>query len=122
MVRPLTSFLPPFKLASRLQRASAPPGPPPVLPDEQLATLRRNTIGYLKRDNLKRIRELGGRARRGLLLAGPPGNGKTSACRWLWEECHRLRLEYSIVSPDVYKAARESCNPAQAVKQLFSVS
>jgi ATP-dependent 26S proteasome regulatory subunit len=87
-----------------------------------LATLHRNTIGYLRRDNLLRIRELGGRPRRGLLLSGPPGNGKTSACRWLWEECHRLRYEYRIVSPDMYQAARRGCNPVEEVKELFSVS
>ena len=64
-------------------------GPPPVLPDNQLEVLRQNTLGYLDRNNLKRIKELGGRPKRGLLLTGPPGNGKTSACRWLWEECQR---------------------------------
>jgi hypothetical protein len=111
-----------FRVALRLRRKPAVVGLPPVLEPERLATLRRNSIGYLQRDNLTRIRELGGRARRGILLSGPPGNGKTSACRWLWEECHRLRYEYRIVSPDMYRAARQSCNPVEAVKQLFSVS
>jgi SpoVK/Ycf46/Vps4 family AAA+-type ATPase len=88
---------------------------------DQFATLRQNSLGYLERDNLKRIKELGGRAKRGLLLTGPPGNGKTSACRWMWEECQRLGHEYQIVSPDAYQAARRSCNPVQAVKELFTV-
>jgi hypothetical protein len=111
-----------FRAALRLRRSSAAPGLPPVLPDEQLDTLRRNTIGFLRRDNLARIRELGGRPRRGVLLSGPPGNGKTSACRWLWEECHRLRFDYEIVSPDRYRAARQACDPVAAVKALFEVS
>jgi SpoVK/Ycf46/Vps4 family AAA+-type ATPase len=64
---------------------------------------------------------LGGRPKRGLLLTGPPGNGKTSACRWLWEECRRTGHEYQIVSPDAYQAARRSCNPVQAVRDLFTV-
>lgn len=111
-----------FRLVLRLGRTKVVDHPPPVLPDEQLEVLRQNTLGYLDRDNLKRIKELGGRAKRGLLLTGPPGNGKTSACRWLWEECQRHGYEYQIVSPDAYQAARRSCNPVQAVRELFTVS
>jgi SpoVK/Ycf46/Vps4 family AAA+-type ATPase len=99
-----------------------PEGLPPVLPDGQLDVLRQNTLGYLDRNNLKRIRDLGGRPKRGLLLTGPPGNGKTSACRWLWEECQRSGYEYQLVSPDAYQAARRSCNPVQAVRELFTVN
>jgi hypothetical protein len=110
-----------FRHVLRLSRQKAEHGPPPVLTDEQLEVLRQNTLGYLDRNNLKRIKELGGRAKRGLLLTGPPGNGKTSACRWLWESCQRLGYEYQIVSPDAYQAARRSCNPVQAVQALFTV-
>ena len=84
--------------------------------------LHQNTIGYLDRRNLRRIRELGGRPKRGLLLTGPPGNGKTSACRWLRNECLRLGLEHQEVGPDAYQPARQSCNPVQAVRDLFTVN
>jgi hypothetical protein len=111
-----------FRAVLRLGRTKVDDHPPPVMPDEQFEALRQNTLDYLERDNLKRIKELGGRAKRGLLLTGPPGNGKTSACRWLWEECQRHGYEYQIVSPDAYQAARRSCNPVQAVRELFTVS
>jgi hypothetical protein len=111
-----------FRAVLRLGRTKVDDHPPPILPDEQFEALRQNTLDYLDRNNLKRIKELGGRAKRGLLLTGPPGNGKTSACRWLWEECQRHGYEYQIVSPDAYQAARRSCNPVQAVRELFTVS
>ena len=110
-----------FRIARRASRERSAGDIPPVMTAEHLEVLRQNTIGYLDRQNLRRIRELGGRPKRGLLLTGPPGNGKTSACRWLRNECLRLGLEHQEVSPDAYQAARTSCNPVQAVKDLFTV-
>jgi hypothetical protein len=110
-----------FRLAKRASRERGPGETPPVMATDQLEILRQNTIGYLDRQNLRRIRELGGRPKRGLLLTGPPGNGKTSACRWLMNECLRLGYEHKEVSPDAYQAARKSCNPVAEVKDLFAV-
>jgi SpoVK/Ycf46/Vps4 family AAA+-type ATPase len=33
-----------------------------------------------------------------------------------------LGHEYQVVSPDAYQAARRSCNPVQAVRELFTVN
>ena len=110
-----------YRIAVRCRRDSEPPSPPPVLKPAQRDTLWQNTIGYLDPVRLKRIREYGGRPKRGLLLTGPPGNGKTSACRWIWQECRRRRWEWRLVSPDAYAAARGCSNAVEAVRALFTV-
>ncbi len=85
-----------------------PAGDAPVLPKAQLDVLWKNTIGYLEGNNLTRVRAYGGRARRGVLLTGAPGNGKTMACRWVLEECRRRCWEYHLVTPDAYRGARKN--------------
>lgn len=94
------------------------PAPAPVLPPEQLDVLWKNTIGYLETENLERIKAYGGRARRGVLLTGAPGNGKTMACRWIWEACRERGWEFRFVTPDNYRQARAH----DAVEQLFGVA
>jgi hypothetical protein len=110
-----------FRLARALRKAADPPGPPPVAAPETLAALRRNTLDYLRPERLRQVVALGGRPKRGLLLTGPPGNGKTSACRWVWERCREHGLEYKLVSPDDYRSARAQCDPGEAVRELFAV-
>ncbi|HJT79241.1 MAG TPA: ATP-binding protein [Gemmataceae bacterium] len=106
-----------YRLARRLSRVVEAPNPAPVLPADQLDVLWKNTIGYLDPDNLRRIRAYGGRAKRGLLLTGSPGNGKTMACRWVWEECRRRGWEWRLVTPDAYRQARSN----DCIEDLFSV-
>jgi hypothetical protein len=110
-----------FRIARRCLKTHEPPNQPPVLPDNQAEVLWKNTVGYLEPANLLRIKAYGGRAKRGILLMGPPGNGKTSVCRWLWEECRRRNWTWRIVTPDAYNTARRNCNAQQAVKRLFAV-
>jgi cell division protease FtsH len=110
-----------YRLALRSMRDNEPAGEPPILPEEQARNLWKNSIGFLENDNLERIRKYGGRARRGILLTGPPGNGKTMACRWIWEECRRRNWEYRIITPNNYQGARHSCDPETAIRHLFSV-
>lgn len=56
-----------------------------VLNDEQLKVLKRNVIDLHERREI--LASNGVAARRGVLLHGPPGTGKTFACRYL---CHEL--------------------------------
>jgi cell division protease FtsH len=106
-----------YKTALRLRRNDEAESVPPVLPQEQLDTLWKNTIGYLEGPNLARVKAFGGRPKRGVLLTGAPGNGKTMACRWVWEACRRRGWEYRLVNPDNYRSAR--CHGT--IEQLFSV-
>jgi hypothetical protein len=110
-----------YRIARRCRRDAEPPATPPVMPPEKFDTLWTNTVGYLEPANLRRIRRYGGRAKRGVLLTGPPGNGKTSACRWLWQECRRRNWEWHLVTPDAYAVARRADNAEEAVRELFAV-
>jgi cell division protease FtsH len=111
-----------YRRCKELQKAERVVAPAPVMPAAHRDTLWLNTLGFLAPANLKLIQGYGGRAKRGLLLTGPPGNGKTSACRWILSECERRGWETNIVGPDEYQAARRDCNPATAVKELFRLS
>jgi len=106
-----------YRIALRCRRDFEPHSNPPILPREQADILWQNTIGYLDPSNLRRIKKYGGRPKRGVLLMGPPGNGKTMACRWIWEECRRRRWQWHLVTPDSYRQARAN----DTIKQLFSV-
>jgi hypothetical protein len=106
-----------YRIALRCRRDFEPPSVRPVLPPDQADLLWKNTIGYLDRTNLGRIKSYGGRARRGVLLTGSPGNGKTMACRWIWEECRRRRWDWRLVTPDAYRQARAN----ECIEQLFTV-
>jgi cell division protease FtsH len=111
-----------FRLASKLKRERTPQSDPPVMPESHRSSMWQNTIGFLEPMNLTRIREYGGRAKRGLLLTGPPGNGKTSACRWIHAEAVRRGWEARIVGPDEYQSARrDACDAAEEVRNLFKV-
>jgi hypothetical protein len=106
-----------YQIALHCRRDNEPPCLPPVLPQDQLDLLWKNTLGYLEGSNLERIKAYGGRAKRGVLLTGAPGNGKTMACRWIWEACRQRRWEYRLVTPDNYRSARAH----DSIEELFSV-
>jgi hypothetical protein len=84
----------------------------PVMPEAERRRLWENSIGLLTRAR-RTLDRYGVAIKRGILLTGSPGNGKTMACRWLQAECARHRLAWRNVTLDDYENARQHhCVPA----------
>jgi len=79
---------------------------PPIMRDSDRERLCANTIGFLKlaRETLQKFHVP---QKRGVLLLGEPGNGKTMACRWLYALAGQRGLMWRDVGPEDYAAARE---------------
>jgi len=80
---------------------------PPVMASDDQERLWRNTVGFLARGR-EMFRRYGVPQKRGVLLLGEPGNGKTMACRWLCDESRRKGLAWRTVNIEDYEAARQS--------------
>ncbi len=65
----------------RVEQAAAVRRADIVLPEETLALIERNTLGFAQR--AEQLARLGVSAREGVLLYGPPGTGETLVVRWL---------------------------------------
>ena len=92
------------KLAKR-----SSPGVAPVMTEADRQRLWHNTVGFL-RQSPALFRKYQVLQKRGVLLLGSPGNGKTMACRWLQAECRRAGLRWRSVSAEDY---REACSKAE---------
>lgn len=88
-----------------------------VLPTATFADLRRQVVGVAR--NSARLRAAGQHLKRGLLLYGPPGVGKTHSVRYLISEL----TDTTVVelTGDTLHAIREACSIARALQPAMIV-
>jgi cell division protease FtsH len=98
----------------RLRKLSRPPREThaPVMPEGDRQRLWNNTIGFLDKGRAA-LERFGVPLRRGVLLMGTPGNGKTMACRWLQSEVLRQGYIWRSVTPDLYMNYRSRGQTSQ---------
>jgi len=68
---------------------------PPVLPDGVLEDILKNSVEFLTKKKL--IASYGVNVRRGLVLSGPPGNGKSMVCRYLKSICNKNNIYHRTI-------------------------
>lgn len=91
----------------RAQRQSKSVADIPILPSEMLSEIYKNSVGFLLkgRDMQDQYKKYRIPYKRGILLSGRPGCGKTMTCRWLRELCEQNNLAYRVVAMEDYKEA-----------------
>lgn len=92
-------------LRRKLRREAVENHSAPIMPEQDRKRLFDNTIGFLRREE-ELLARYGVPLKRGVLLIGGPGNGKTMACRWLMAECQREGLSWKPIDIDGYDRAR----------------
>lgn len=105
-VAPEQDFLGLYRfLLTQVRRAPIRREPAPIMRPDVQQLLWDNSVGFLRSDS-QLFKRYNIPQKRGVLLTGPPGNGKTMACRWLRSHCETLALEFSHVSAERYERAR----------------
>ncbi len=92
-----------------LRRAAAhdPSVDPPLMSDADRQRLWDNTIGFLLKGK-QAWEQYQVPLRRGVMLLGEPGNGKTMAARWLRAQAEQHGLEWKTITGEEYDRARTS--------------
>lgn len=92
--------------ALSLNRKSSDVNQAPILPDGLLEEIIQNTVGFLR--NSKEIEKFGIKIKRGIILDGPPGNGKSMVCRYIQKLCAQHGISWGVVtSSDIDEAYNE---------------
>ncbi|WP_182380003.1 ATP-binding protein [Nocardioides sp. WS12] len=88
-----------------------------ILPEATFADLRRQVVGVAR--NSARLRAAGQHLKRGLLLYGPPGVGKTHSVRYLIGELTGTTVVE--LTGDTLHAIREACSVARSLQPAMIV-
>lgn len=92
---------------------------PPILPKGMLQEIYDNSIGFLLggRDSKSLYEEYNIPFKRGLLLCGKPGSGKTLTLKWLKYLCQKHDFAYKIVTMPQYERTRQNGD----IKEIFTL-
>lgn len=80
----------------------------PILPEGMLKEIYDNSIGFLERNNERKTlyKEYQIPYKRGILLCGDPGNGKTTVCKWMRSLAEERGLATKVVTMQTYIHAK----------------
>lgn len=88
-----------------------------ILPDATFADLRRQVVGVAR--NSERLRAAGQHLKRGVLLYGPPGVGKTHSVRYLISEL--VGTTVVELTGETLHGIREACSVARSLQPAMIV-